>query len=77
MERMCLEVTFNVKGKDIVEYAEKIKISLTGYVAVYHFDGGYNCIHTKEELKTVRMVQKQSLFNNMEEYLAWKNNLSY
>lgn len=76
MERMCLEVTFNVKGKDVIVYAEKIEITLTGYVSVDHFDGGYNCIYTKEQLKSVRMIQKQSLFQNIEDYLDWKNRLN-
>ena len=76
MERMCLEVTFNVRGKDVIQYAEKIEITLTGYCSVDHFDGGYTCIYTKEQLKSVRMIQKQSLFQNMEDYLEWKNRIN-
>lgn len=76
MERMCLEVTFSVKGKDVITYAKKIEITLTGYVAVDHFDGGFTCIHTKEQLKSVRMIQKESLFQNMEDYLEWKNRIN-
>ena len=73
MERTVIKLEFkkhNSSSNEIVNtvYCESFYITFTGYVAVNHFDGGYNCVHKVEDIVCVSMVQKSSIFKNEEEY---------
>jgi len=70
---MAIALTFEHNGKEEIEYCENFEITTTGYVAIDYFDGGYNCVYRKEDLKSAKMELRKSLFPDMESYLQWKN----
>ena len=73
MERMAIELTFECAGKEHVVYCENFEITTTNYVSIDYFDGGYNCVYKASELKSAKMVLRNSVFPDMESYLYWKN----
>lgn len=72
MERTAIKLEFkkhNSISNAIIDtvYCESFYTTSTGYVAVNHFDGGYNCVHKVEDIVCVSMVLKDSTFKDEED----------
>lgn len=71
MKRPCIAIRFkkhNSLDRRILTtvLAESFLITSTGYVAINCFDGGYNSVHKAEDIVSVSIIEKHSVFPDLE-----------